>query len=438
MQIGFRGILLIPLLILSGSLAAQNNSVSPYSRLGLGDLHPRNFARGLTMGGANMGLIDPYNINYSNPASYSALSLTTFELGFESINVEQMQQNPDITVVDGNNQLSYFSIGVPLKSWWGSAIGIKPYSFKGYNITTSRMASDSVEVTDNFNGSGGLNQFFWGNAFKVAEGLSLGVNMSYLFGKVEENYLIVWDGNSNNTLIEEVQGITGFQFDFGVQYEHTLKNDLILGAGLSFSNASDLNASVENYTFTVSNSGFALDSLTSAGTANSNITLPGELKFGLSIGKRLDQSINNAWAVNADVELYNGSQFVGASGERPLSNGFRTELGAFMVPRYSFTNLNRSTGYLSIIEYRLGAFYEKTPISIAGNDIVDYGITFGLGLPIRQRGLAPGEVRASTINTGIVLGRRGTLDNGLIQESYLKFYLGITLNDKWFNKYKYR
>ena len=68
---------------------------------------------------------------------------------------------------------------------------------------------------------------------------------------------------------------------------------------------------------------------------------------------------------------------------------------------------------------------------------MNYGMTFGMGIPVRRSNV-PGVVRVNTINTGLVIGRRGTTNNGLIQETYLNFYLGLTLNDKWFIKYKYR
>ena len=120
-----------------------------------------------------------------------------------------------------------------------------------------------------------------------------------------------------------------------------------------------------------------------------------------------------------------------------LADGLRFEAGALFTPGLTFKKDNR-LNYFELIEYRLGGFYENTPYTVAGTQLNDYGITIGFGLPIRARNLAPGENRNTMVNIGAVLGRRGSLENGLIQESYLNFYLGLTLNDKWFNKIKYR
>jgi hypothetical protein len=61
-------------------------------------------------------------------------------------------------------------------------------------------------------------------------------------------------------------------------------------------------------------------------------------------------------------------------------------------------------------------------------NIKDYGMSFGLGLPFRNSG--------SIININYELGRRGTLNNGLIQENYQYLYISLTLRDFWFVKSK--
>ncbi|MNY13615.1 hypothetical protein D3C86_1467580 [compost metagenome] len=59
-------------------------------------------------------------------------------------------------------------------------------------------------------------------------------------------------------------------------------------------------------------------------------------------------------------------------------------------------------------------------------------VTFGLGLPLGYTRFA-----ISKLNFTTELGRRGTLTNGLVQENYINFHLGITLNDTWFKRFKF-
>ncbi len=442
MQKGFNGILLVPFFVLSLTLNAQVNSVSPYSKFGLGDLYAETYARTQGFGGASLGLIDPLNINFSNPASYSSLELSTFELGFQVGQVEQKQLNPDITQINGNAGLRYMAFGVPLTEWWGSAIGLQPYSFKGYDISSTRTLNDTINVTDRFAGTGGLNQFYWGNSFKVAKGLSLGFNTRFIFGKMEEVNYVLWNTSRfYNTKIEEEVQVKGLYLDYGLQYEYEFKNQTSLGVGLTYSNSMSLNAEVGNFAYNfigVPGRETPFDSLLTSGSQNSSIRMPSEFGIGLTYGKMDSRILKQSWAIMADFEMYNASKFENYDGSSFLSDAYKLQMGGYLVPRFAFENLGRSTSYLSAVEYRVGGFFEKTPYTINNTDILNYGITFGLGLPIRQKGLGPGEVKVSTLNTGVVLGRRGTTENGLIQESYLNVYLGITLNDKWFIKYKYR
>ncbi len=434
---GHKGIIVIPFFILSVSLYAQTNSVSPYSRMGLGELYPDDFSRGLAIGKANIGLRDRLFINLSNPASYSQLALTTFEVGLEAKLLRQQQQNPDLTIENSTTGLRYFAVGIPFTDWWGTALALKPYSFRGYDITTQRFLADSTLVTDNFSGSGGINQVVWGNSFKVAKGLSLGINAAFVFGSMDDVNLVEWEGNTFDTRIEESAGLRGIHLKYGAQYQHDFSDGTQLGLGAYFSNSQNINADVSNYIYTISGN-VELDTLAGSGERSGSITLPGEFGFGLSWGKTDEDILNYAWQVSADIELYSGSEYVDFQGRQQLEDAYRFQLGGYLRPKYAFEGLRRNNFYLFNVEYRLGGFYEQLPISLNGIQMQDYGITFGMGLPVKERNMAPGEVKVSTINMGIILGRRGTMENNLILENYLNIYLGFTLNDKWFIKYKYR
>ena len=63
-------------------LMAQNNTNSPYTRFGYGDLGERSFGAGRAMGGVGYGLRSPKQINPMNPASYSCMDSLTFLFDF--------------------------------------------------------------------------------------------------------------------------------------------------------------------------------------------------------------------------------------------------------------------------------------------------------------------------------------------------------------------
>ncbi len=434
------GIIFLLSVLFTFTLSAQVTSVSPYSRFAVGDLLPQTFTRSLGMGSASMGLATPLNVDITNPASYHNLRLTTFEAGMEFSLLQQQQADPPFNISNNTSGFRFLTFGIPLTDWWGTAAGLKPYSFKGYNINTQRrLAADTnVVINDNFTGEGGINRVFWGNSFKLAEGFSLGVNFSYLFGPLSESARVDFDDNTFLDTRSSIEtNVSGILLEYGAQYTYHLSNNSFIGVGLSLANSSNLNADFNQYQYTLEGNQ-PVDTLKGGVTQQGTLTLPSEFRAGFSFGKNHPNLLNPAWALNFDFENYAGSQFRDAQGAAPLVDGYTLQLGGFFMPRYTFSRLERSPGYFNNIEYRFGAYYENTPLSLAGMQLTDYGITFGLGLPIRQKSPAPGEVKISTLNIGARLGRRGTLQNNLIQEEYLNIYIGITLNDKWFIDYKYR
>ena len=76
---GYRQTLLVLLLtILSGAAVAQNNTNSPYTRYGYGQLADHGSGNSKAMGGIAYGLRDKYQTNFANPASYTAVDSLTF------------------------------------------------------------------------------------------------------------------------------------------------------------------------------------------------------------------------------------------------------------------------------------------------------------------------------------------------------------------------
>jgi hypothetical protein len=70
-----------------------------------------------------------------------------------------------------------------------------------------------------------------------------------------------------------------------------------------------------------------------------------------------------------------------------------------------------------------------TPLDLQGKHIQEVGISFGLGLPIKKS--------KSMINLSASFGKTGTTLNGLIQENFVRFTIGVNVFENWFFKSKY-
>jgi len=108
----------------------------------------------------------------------------------------------------------------------------------------------------------------------------------------------------------------------------------------------------------------------------------------------------------------------------------RISAGGYFIPK-----INSITSYWQRVTYRGGVKFEKlgllvngTPGSNTFTSIDDFGISFGLGLPLGNR--------LSNVNVGFEYGKKGTTSNGLLEENYFNFRLSLSLNDIWFRKRK--
>ena len=101
-------------------------------------------------------------------------------------------------------------------------------------------------------------------------------------------------------------------------------------------------------------------------------------------------------------------------------------LGGFYIPDYTAFNK-----YLKRITYRAGVRFSNTGMVINDTSVDDFGITFGVGLPLGANGGS-----FSNLNLGFEYGTRGTTDFMLIEENYFKINVGLSLNDRWFQKRK--
>ena len=99
--------------------------------------------------------------------------------------------------------------------------------------------------------------------------------------------------------------------------------------------------------------------------------------------------------------------------------------------------VNSISSYWERVTYRAGIRFEDTGLLIKGSSnsdftkIKDFGISFGLGLPLRD---------LSNLNLGIEYGKKGSTINNLIQENYFNFKVSLSLNAignlAWFVKRK--
>jgi hypothetical protein len=127
------GLFFLPFLLFA---QFNNNTSSPYSRFGLGELQPYSFGRTSAMGGASLASRNNQQINLANPASYSAVDSLgfMFEFGLFANYSNFSNDIGSMNATDVNFQ--YFAMNFQITSWLGTSLGLTPYSDVGYNVET--------------------------------------------------------------------------------------------------------------------------------------------------------------------------------------------------------------------------------------------------------------------------------------------------------------
>lgn len=404
-----------------GSLEAQTSSISPYSRFGPGEVQFYGLGQNQQMGGLLTPMVDSLHVNPSNPASYSFLKLTAFEFG--AVHGINQFATADISENNSSTYLNHIAVGLPLGDKFGAGFTIYPYTTLGYNLRASEEVDDVGGVNYFYTGSGGINIFTAGVSYMPIKGLSVGVNLNYLFGRQDRSSSIEFDSTGYyNTRELSTLRVSNFFLSYGVQYKADFSNGKYLTLGATLGPEAELG--VESDYLSYSYSGTILgnisikDTLATSNEEVGSIAYPTEGSFGIGYGK------NNHWFIGADYQYKNWSNYNKFGIGDTLNNSYRFAVGGYWVPDWSSVG-----NYWARVQYRAGFYYGATNLELRGQTINDAGMTFGVAIPFLNKSL-------SSLNFGVQLGQKGTLENDLIRERYARFTIGLSLNDKWFAKRK--
>lgn len=204
-------ILVVVTVLITACTFAQDNTSSPYSYYGLGEIKFRGTHDNRAMGDLNI-VGDSIHLNLMNPASYSNLRTTTLAIGGTS-NFNRLSTSSDNEKAQ-RTTLDYLAVGFPIGKF-GVSFGLTPFSAVGYQNQTATTQKSNV-----YTGEGSINSFFVGGSYKLTKSLSVGLDLSYKFGdfntetieSLREPVLLYSTRERNNS---NIKGIT---FTSGLLY----------------------------------------------------------------------------------------------------------------------------------------------------------------------------------------------------------------------------
>jgi len=405
---------------------SQKNNTSAYSFFGIGDKNNSSTVEQLSMGGIGVSLNESYHLNFLNPAANASLRFTTYTMAIENLNNNAKDSNGEQSA--SATYLSYLALGFPLGEKGGMTIGLLPNSSVGYSLVSNEYDAENnlTEVTQ-YIGEGGTNKVFISVGYKPFKNFSVGLQGNYIFGKIENSILNQVKDASLATKYQTTSNIKGLTLNGGFQYKTIInsKLDFLFGGNFDFNNEIEATGNEYLYSVSLGTNESPRDTILST-ESTGFLKSPLKTTLGLGLGKE------NKWYAGIDYSFQNALELTGGVfnnySKIDYDNYSKIAVGGFYTPKF-----NSITSYWDRVTYRAGVKFENTGLLVdaSGNNtdftaIDDFGISFGVGLPMSKQ--------LSNLNIGFEVGKRGQTANGLVQENYFNFRLGLSLNDKWFKK----
>jgi len=408
---------------------AQDGTVSPYSYFGLGEVRATTTVENQMMGGIGM-YADSVHINLRNPAAYSRLGvqspgtfgITTYTVGIshKETRLKSFADEQSSAVTN----LDYLALAFTLKKGLGLGFGLMPYTSVGYNFIDQQGAEGS-RIINEYSGSGGLNRVYLSLGYEFAKNLSLGVTANYNFGTLESLRIQSVENVQFGVKDERSSKIGGVDLNYALSYTPQIDEKHTLFTSLRINTQANLSARntkrIGSFSLVSQEDIEAIDvNLAAQGLEETGVKIPTTTTLGIGYGEDMKWFLGIEYSFQKLDDYSN--EFLEID-NLVYQNANTIALGGFYTP-----DRNSFESYLKRVTYRAGVRLDKTGMVINEKDINDFGITFGLGLPLRNN--------MSNLNIGFEVGRRGTTSADLIEESYFKVNVGLSLNDQWFSKRK--
>ncbi|MBV6641873.1 MAG: hypothetical protein KI791_14210 [Cyclobacteriaceae bacterium] len=390
---------------------------SLYSSHGIGEVSEVGLQQNFSMGNIGYGTPSLFGINLQNPSMLFYNPLSSFSVGL----MGDFRTYDGQGISDNSNAVSlrYLAMAFPVvESRWATAFSLLPYSSVNYNSYSIDSLSNGVAAINQYQGNGGLSSLSWSNSIRLYKSLAIGIKSSFVFGTIEKDSRVQLAGEDieSTYVISYTEDATykDIIFSLSISNKFKLANKSYLNVGAVYNLSGELNGELatgyERY------SGSTLLQEVSFTTESAAFNLP------RSIGAGLSYQIVNKLLIGADLDIKQWPES-SESENANYNNAMSLSLGGELIP-----DIQSVSSYFKRARYRAGINYKELPYLVENTQINDFGINFGVALPVSGY---------SSIETAFKYGWRGTTDNGLTRESYFQVVLGATINDRWFIKRKY-
>lgn len=410
---------------------AQSGTNSPYSQYGLGQLSEQTSGFNRGMNGLGLAFRDGNQVNYINPASYSALDSLTFifDVGLSG-QVTNFSENGQ--KINANNaDFEYAVAGFRIFKHVGVSFGIIPFTNIGYNYSITDYLNDdrSDAYTNTYSGSGGLHQVYFGAGWEFIKGLSVGANISYIWGDIDRSVINSYSDSYINTLSKYYTAtVKNYKLDIGLQYLVNINKQNSLTIGLTYGPGHKLNSDPTCMVISTNSSTGVAD--TTSYTVNNGLEIPTTFGGGLTWNHKNKLKLGadftyQKWG-SLKYPVYNVVNDVPSY--ELTDNYYKDRYKATIGGEYC--NDETSRNFFRRIRFRAGMSYATPYYKVNGADGPDeISVSAGFGIPI-----------VNAYNNRSILNISGqwvhASAKGMLIENTFRINIGITFNERWFMKWK--
>jgi hypothetical protein len=405
---------LVPLIfLLASTKTIAQNVTSPYSIVGIGDIEDSYFNR--TSGMANTGIAYRNNtyVILNNPAAISDLQSQLFlvELAARGKFVSYSGKDVSTNATGKDFSVERLSMGLRINKWWGAAVGFMPFSTSNYSLSGSQSLQGTTSTLPvEYDGSGGINRYFFANGFRITKNFSIGINTSFLGGSLVRQDSLISPDLSTALYTTRSIYIRNLYLDYGFQYRIPVTKKWDVNIGATYAAQTALRA--QTTAVVKDNIG---DTLSNKVLTNNFFTLPTTTGFGIALIK------NKQLTFLADYRFQDWSSLNIKGQNYSLVNSSRYSVGV----EYSKLKNYMHIAY-EAFNLQAGAYYNRSYLKVYNQQLNDEGITLGAGLNSRRSSMS--------YNLSFQYGIRGS--QSLVRENYTGITIGLSYKDFWNTKGK--
>lgn len=454
---------------------------SPYSRFGVGNILPQNDLRSRSMSHTGMAIPHPDYISVENPALLSrakeqryvvkkgetlhaiarAFFITEEELiqANKGLDVDEIEEGDvliiplkkytrwdasigasyfnvldnDISQSSGTGFFNYFLYSFPISHKNTVSVGINRFSSVNFRSTVEDTIAGTGEPVQYFDqGNGGLYQFYLADGYDISRNLSAGLQLSYIFGNLERESFTQFEDEVFRTGSVLSTSYSGLQVKPALFYQMDISkrdtNGVLLSARkLNFSIGADfypvmyqdLDRSLQEQNILGN-----IVSDTLIADEDQNIVFPPTFRAGLGLESP------EKYSLGLDLEYTAWSAYTGYRGVE-FTNTFSVSAGGeyWLQP-----NQKRRRPW----PLRAGVRFSKMLYILNNSEIYERAFSIGTSIPVSKAydGKVYKNIPFNKLNISIEAGQRGTTENGFLKEQFIRAFLGIIINDVWFETRK--